>query len=163
VTDLHAFKLGMRRLAAGVSLITTREDGTPYGLVATSVTSLTGDPPTLLVCVNAGTSSHDPLARSGTFCVNLLPHSAKDLADRFSDPTRRHERFVEADWTTLHTGAPSLRGAIATFDCTVEKAVRHHTHTIFIGRIEAIALDEAPIAPLVYLDGRYHELRERAA
>jgi flavin reductase len=163
MTDLHAFKRGMRRLASGVSLITTRHEGTPYGLVATSVTSLTGDPPTLLVCVNAGTSSHDPLALSGTFCVNLLPESAQELADRFSDPARRHERFVETEWTTLCTGAPSLRTAIATFDCTVEKTLRHHTHTIFIGRIEEIALDEAPIAPLVYLDGRYHGLRERAA
>lgn len=154
------FRMGMRRLAAGVSLITTVEDGRRHGLVATSVASLSSEPPSLLVCVNRSTSSHEPITRSGIFCVNLLAQGQDPVAAQFSSSKRRDERFSDGAWTTLATGAPVLEGSLAAFDCRVDHSLDYGTHTIFIGLIESIWLYDAEVAPLLYVDGAFRTLAE---
>jgi flavin reductase len=149
----------MRRLCAGVSLITTSHEGTPYGLIVTSATALTGEPPTLLVCVNKQTSSHDPLIKAGIFCVNLLTEHDENVAGQFSSSARRHERFQDANWTTLVTGAPVYRGALATFDCAVDRIIPYETHSIVIGAIKAVHLTDDKADPLLYLGGRYRRIQ----
>jgi flavin reductase len=156
--DSADFRLGMRRLPAGVSLITTRDGDTPYGLVATSVSSLSADPPTLLVCVNKSASSHDPLLRAGIFCVNVLANENEPEAARFASSGNRESRFAEGGWISLVTGAPVFEGALAAFDCVTAHAISYQSHTIFIGEIKTIHLPERQIEPLVYLDGRYRNL-----
>lgn len=154
------FRMGMRRLAAGVSLITTVEEGQRHGLVATSVTSLSGEPPSLLVCINRSTSSYEPITRSGIFCVNLIAEGQDHVAAQFSSSKRRDERFGDGAWTTLATGAPVLEGALAAFDCRVDHSLDYGTHTIFIGLIESIWLYDAKVAPLLYVDGAFRTLAE---
>ena len=150
------FKLGMRRLAAGVSLVTTRdEQGRPHGMIATSVTSVCLTPPSLLTCINKTASSHDALARAGIFCVNLLAEDADDIALRFSSSSFRDTRFAGDIWNELETGAPVLDGAIASFDCRVTSAIEASSHTIFIGEVVAVRLPQQTAAPLVYLDGAF--------
>lgn len=150
------FKLGMRRLAAGVSLITTRDPaGGRHGLIATSVTSVSMAPPTLLVCINKSASSHDALREAGVFCVNLLADRADEVARRFSSSELRELRFAEGNWSTLQTGAPALDGALASFDCEISKVVDASTHTIFIGGVVDVRLSDQQISPLLYLDGAF--------
>lgn len=91
------FKSGMRRLAAGVSLITTTFNGEHHGLVATSVCSVSAEPPSLLVCVNQVASSHSAIQQAGFFCVNLLAQDDDELAKRFSDPAARATRFADRE------------------------------------------------------------------
>ena len=162
--DLARFKQAMRRLASGVALITTTRDGTPHGLVATSVTSVSGEPPSLLVCVNRTASAHDPILEARVFCVNLLASHNEAVAGTFTDPARRADRFSVGTWDVLETGAPRLVGALASFDCEVAEAMVYGTHTIFIGNVRAIGLQtEGAGEPLLYLDGRYHRLATAAA
>ena len=161
--DADLFKRGMRRLAAGVSIVTTCESGEPRGMLATSVCSVSAEPPTLLVCVNRNTASHAAISRAGFFCVNLLSESDDKLADRFSIPAERGRRFLDREWTTLVTGAPALVGALASFDNEVVEAVDVQSHTVFIGRVKAVELWQPDIASLVYLDGQFDILRGRAA
>lgn len=150
------FKLGMRRLAAGVSLITTRDEiGMRHGLIATSVTSVCLTPPSLLTCINKSASSHDALAKAGIFCVNLLPEGADDIAMHFSSSRFRDVRFVQGNWSELETGSPVLDDAIASFDCRITSAIEASSHTIFIGEVVGVRLPEQPIAPLLYLDGAF--------
>lgn len=150
------FKLGMRRLAAGVSLVTTRdEQGYPHGMIATSVTSVCLTPPSLLTCINKTASSHDALARAGIFCVNLLAEDADDIALRFSSSKFRDSRFAGDIWSKLETGAPSLDSAIASFDCRVSNSIEASSHTIFIGEVVAVRLPQQTTAPLLYLDGAF--------
>ncbi|HWK64030.1 MAG TPA: flavin reductase family protein [Rhizobiaceae bacterium] len=150
------FKLGMRRLAAGVSLITTRDEaGHWHGMVATSVTSVCLTPPSLLTCINKSASSHDALAKAGIFCVNLLGEGADEVALRFSSSKFRDARFSEGSWSELETGAPVLDGAIASFDCRVMNAIDAASHTIFIGEVVAVRLPEHLNSPLLYLDGTF--------
>lgn len=150
------FKLGMRRLAAGVSLITTRDvDGRPHGMIATSVTSVTLTPPSLLTCINKNVSSHDALAQAGHFCVNLLAEGDDEVAMRFSSSKFRDVRFAEGVWSELETGSPVLEGAIASFDCRITNAIEASSHTIFIGEVVAVRLRDQATAPLLYLDGAF--------
>ena len=150
------FKMGMRRLAAGVSLITTRDiHGRPHGMIATSVTSVTLSPPSLLTCINKNVSSHDALAEAGHFCVNLLAEGDDEVAMRFSSSKFRDARFTEGSWTELETGSPVLDGAIASFDCRITNAVEASSHTIFIGEVVAVRLREQTISPLLYVDGSF--------
>jgi len=150
------FKLGMRRLAAGVSLITTRDEtGMRHGLIATSVTSVCLTPPSLLTCINKSVSSYDALTKAGVFCVNLLPQGADDIAMRFSSSRFRDIRFAEGNWSELETGSPVFEDAIASFDCRITSAIDASSHTIFIGEVVSIRLPERPTSPLLYLDGAF--------
>lgn len=151
-----AFKVGMRRLAAGVTIITAMHDGARNGLTATAVTSLSADPPQLLVCVNRTATAHDLIHRGAALCVNILGQEHRPLAARFAgmDGVHGPERFDIGAWTTLETGSPVLADAIAAFDCVVAEAFDSATHTIFIGRVVGIRARETGRA-LVYEAGRF--------
>jgi flavin reductase (DIM6/NTAB) family NADH-FMN oxidoreductase RutF len=154
-----ALRHGMRRLAAGVTIITTLDGGAPNGLTATAVTSLTVTPPHLLVCVNRTAAAHAAIGRSGRFCVNALAQEHRELAARFAGAGGIHgsERFAAGTWTTLATGAPVLVDALAAFDCTVANAVDVATHSIFIGLVVALsARDDG--AALLYEAGSFGRL-----
>jgi flavin reductase len=164
VIDSALFKRGMRRLAAGVSIITTLEQSIPYGLVATSVCSVCAEPePSLLVCVNLTSSCHDAINRAGIFCVNLLSSNDIDLARRFSSSESRARRFEECPWVSLVTGAPALPSTLASFDCEITRVIPVHSHTIFIGAVRDIKLWQGDVDALLYLDGRYGVLSSSAA
>ena len=146
----------MRHQAGAVTLIATGKKGKRTGMPATAVCSLTDTPPTLLICVNESASSHDVIAETGCFSVNLLsPHHA-DLVGVFMGKTglAGEARFDDAQWHTLATGAPVLKDALASFDCEVTDTKKVSTHTIYIGEVRAgKARDEAD--PLVYFRGGF--------
>jgi len=155
--DAAAFKKGMRHLAASVTLITTCEGKARGGLTATAVCSVSADPPQILVCVNKSASAHDTIGSAGFFCVNILAPDHRKIAERFAgmDGVEGDARFGDmAEWSTLTTGAPVLKGCPVSFDCKLVSEVSAGTHTIYIGQIIDIALD--PVAlPLVYADGNF--------
>ncbi|MFL5334823.1 MAG: flavin reductase family protein [Geminicoccaceae bacterium] len=150
---------GMRRLAAGVTIVTTGLGELRAGLTATSVCSLTAEPPRLLVCVHRDADTHDIILQSRVFAVNVLMSSQRELADHFGrrDTSPALDKFVLGEWTRGSTGAPVLLGAAANFECGLVEAVEASTHTILIGEIEAARFDEGASA-LVYHDRTYHRL-----
>lgn len=149
------FKLGMRRLASGVSIVATTDERGPKGFLATSVSSLALDPsPCLLVCVNKSTSSHDAFIRTQVFSVNLLAGRQVDIARRFSLPELRDARFESGAWEILETGAPIYRDALASFDCRLMTTFTVQTHTVLIGRAVAVRSADTAVEPLIYYDGR---------
>ena len=154
-----AFKQGMRCLAAGVTIVTTLHDGQRSGLTATAVTSLSADPPQILVCVNRSAAAHDPIHRGSLMCVNVLAHAHQHLAARFAGQKGvfGEDRFGAGRWTTLVTGAPVLADALASFDCVVTERVQASTHTIFIGRVVGVCT-RPKARPLVYASGTYARL-----
>lgn len=145
-----SFKEAMARLAGGVSLVTTRDgQGIPLGMVATAVTSVSAEPPTVLVCVNRSASLYSHLQEQGIFCVNFLAQDHRDLVTRFSSSTARASRFDGGGWMQLTTGAPVLEDALASLDCRLEGRVENGTHTVFLGQVlEAKA--GAPRPPLIH-------------
>ena len=150
------FKRGMRRLAAGVSIVTTLDEDVSHGLLATSVSSVCAEPePTLLVCVNRNSSIHDVIHRSKIFCANVLSADDVELAQRFSVPELRASRFERGSWVSLATGAPALASALASFDCELTQVVPVYSHTIFVGVVRDLKLWQNDIDALLYLDGQY--------
>ncbi len=153
------FRAALRHLAGAVSVITARHGAQRSGLVATSVTGLSADPATLLVCVNQSSSTYPLIRDAGAFAVNVLPADRQDLAERFSGRHghRGDERYESALWSTLETGAPILADALVGLDCEVEDIVPRHSHGIVIGRVRATASQPAQ-AGLLYWRGGYRAL-----
>jgi flavin reductase (DIM6/NTAB) family NADH-FMN oxidoreductase RutF len=153
------FIAGMRQLAAGVSVITTAHRGRRAGLTATAVCSVSAAPPQLLACINRSAEAHDLIRAAGLFAVNVLASHQRPLAERFSGVLGLHgpERFAAGTWTGLATGAPVLDPCLAAFDCVVTEAVSAATHTVFIGRVEAVRT-RPDLSPLLYVEGDYRLL-----
>ena len=154
--DTELFKQGMRRLLSGIALVTTRCEEKPFGLVATSVSALAADPPSLIVSINRSASCHDPLITSGVFCVNLLSANQSNLAAIFSSSTRRAERFTDDGWTHGEIGAPVFAASLASFECIVTDVVPKYTHAIVIGSVQRCTVHpDTRERPLAYFDGQY--------
>lgn len=148
----HQFRLAMRKLASTVTVLTTREADEHHGMAATAVTSLSTEPPSLLVCINRSASMHDPLHRSQLFCVNLLGVQHGPLCDAFGGKLTGAARFAVGDWASDGDGVRYLTDAPANIFCRLEQQHVYGTHTIFIGRVESIRVDPEG-QPLLYQAG----------
>ncbi|MFG1481127.1 flavin reductase family protein [Xanthobacter sp. V4C-4] len=154
--DLH--RGGMRHLASGVSVITTRDGETPVGLTATAVCSVTVDPPRMVVLVNKKVAAADAILASGALCINVLAADQEPLARVFAGMVEGvfgPARFEHGQWRTHITGAPALEGALATFDCRVVKVFDESTHHAFLCEVLA-APEPAGGVPLIYVNGAFH-------
>lgn len=151
-----SFRQAMRRLAGGVALVSTVHDGVRHGMTVTAVTSLTMDPPALVVSVNRHASAFDALVMSGQFCVNLLTQQHADLAVAFSRKPDGDARFANGAWRTNDAGLPALDGSVAAISCRLHDLVEFGTHAILIGAVEHLAIEpQQPTAPLIYLSGQF--------
>jgi flavin reductase (DIM6/NTAB) family NADH-FMN oxidoreductase RutF len=142
----------MRRLAATVSVVTTLENGVRYGMTATSVVSVSMEPPSLLVGINRRASIHDPLLRRGRFCVNLLLNKHQLCSDAFAGKLTATERFDVGTWCQDDQELPFLADALANVFCMVDQTLQYGSHTIVIGRVLDARVAH-PIEPLIHLDG----------
>lgn len=164
INDLQSrvslFKGAMRRLASGIALITSGTEEENYaGLVATAVTSLSMDPPTLLICVNKSGSAHPVIEQCGAICVNLLSEDDRDLVDIFGSSARRDERFKVGAFEPTVSGPPRLATALAAIECKVVQTFSYHTHTLFLGEVMDVKFREREqFQPLIYMDRTFHKL-----
>lgn len=154
--DADAFKLGMRQLAAGVSIVTTRWGSGRAGLTATAVCSVSAEPPQLLVCINQDSETYEAIRESGLLCVNLLDQRHEALARCFAGMTgkRGEGRFEEGRWGEMLTGAPKLEDALAAFDCRIRDVLHSGSHCIFVARVVDVAAEPGG-EPLLYMDGQF--------
>src|SRR5882724_2240949 len=150
------FRGAMRHLAGGVSVITAGRGKDITGMTVTSVSSLSVDPPTLIVSINRESSSWPLLKCYGVFGVNILTADQLDIAERFTGKhgLRGAERFAGAQWITRASGVPLLVGALAAIDCEVEDILERHSHAIVIGRVLDMQISTRTAA-LAYWQGRY--------
>lgn len=157
--DVDLFKDSMRHLAGAVSVITVGRGDDRTGFTATSVSSLSIEPPSILVSLNRSSSSWPVLQRHGTFAVNVLAHDQQHIADRFAGRggLKGADRYQGADWQELATGTLALKDALTVLDCELDEAIDRHSHSILIGRVRAITI-RGEAQPLVYWHGAYHHL-----
>lgn len=153
--DQLKFRNLMRHQAGAVTIIAVGKPGARTGLTATAMCSLTDSPPTILVCVNRNASAHRPIKSAKCFGVNVLALNQQPLAKRFSSKQLEGEaRFDKQDWKTLATGAPILKGTIASLDCELVAEHEVETHSIFIGRVKDGHFNEKA-EPLLYFRGDF--------
>lgn len=145
------------RFPTGVTVVTTCDvEGRPWGLTASSLTSVSLEPLYLLVCIGKGSRAHDAVATGERFAVNVLAADSVDLSRRFAllDPG---DRFDGVDYRTEVTGSPVLERAAAWLDCNVAQLHDAGDHTIVVG--EVLGCDADPDRePLVYHAGAYRSL-----
>jgi len=147
----------MGRFPTGVTVVTSCDaDGHPFGLTASSLTSVSLDPLYLLICIGKGSRSHDVLTAGTGFAVNVLGDDSADLSDRFAivDPGERFEGV--AHFRTVN-GSPILERAAAWLDCRIAQLHDAGDHTIVVGEVLSCDADSAR-EPLVYHAGGYREL-----
>lgn len=150
-----AFKAAMRRLAAGVTVVTSRHGPTLNGMTATAVCSVSAEPPLVLVAVNRASASHRVIERGKAFALNFLGDDQAELATYFAG--RDGKTFEEAPHRFGVTGCPLLEGCAAQLECVLESQHHEGTHTIFVGRVLHAKAGEA--SPLVYCDTAFRGLR----
>ena len=135
----EAFRLAMREFASGVAIVAAGHGEGRNGCTATSLCSLSVDPPTLIVCLARASATLKTVLAEGALGVSLLASEHADLADRFAGRRglRGVGRFDGYEWTSLTTGCPLLRDAVAVIDCEVEEVIERHTLAVVIGRVLA--------------------------
>lgn len=148
------FKSAMRRLAASVSIVVANGENGPIGMAATSITSLTVDPPAILVCVNRTTSLHALLVPTAPLSVNLLSRDQKDVSAAFGGGVPKEKRFGVGAWSSGANGLPELVGAQAILHCVIDAMLAYGTHSIVIARVLDAKVSDA-VSPLIYQDGAY--------
>jgi len=153
--DPRALRDALGCFLTGVTVITSREaDGTPRGFTANSFTSVSLDPPLLLVCVGKGALSHDVFTEAASFAVNVLSEDQRDVSGLFA--SKSEDKFAVASWRDGSLGTPLIEHTLAWFECTPEQTVDAGDHTILIGRIQDFGLAEK--RPLGYCRGNYVDL-----
>jgi len=155
--DAEAFRAVDAQHAAAVTIVTALLDGRFHGVTATAFSSVSADPPSVLVCINRNAGAHRAFSTARHFCVNLLAADQTELAARFSssDESVRRRRFDDVPLGTLVTGAPTIKGALGHIDCDVVSVMECKTHTVFIGLAVGIACNDQQAAPLLYMTRQY--------
>lgn len=155
----HQFRAGMRQLAGGVCIIATQFDGERHASTVTSVSSLSMDPPSMIVCVNSGSSIHAPLQAAGRLSINLLSASQLHVAQCCTgfDGRTGEARFAAGDWVAHRDGVPVLHDALASIICTIDAAWTGGSHSVMHCMVQEI-LAGPPGQPLVYANRRYGTL-----
>lgn len=161
--DLAAeFRRALRGIAATVCVITAVDGNRRHGMTVTSMTSLTMEPPALLVCLNQSAALVDLARVSQGFCVNILSEGQEDVSTAFSGGTKGEERFSVGKWHSEgETGLPYLEDAQSVLFCRKTAAFPYGTHTILIGEVVEVSMG-ASRRPLIYQDASYATLQSKS-
>ena len=152
------FRHVLGHFAAGVTVITTADgEGRATGLTATAFTSVSLDPPLVLICVSHKSQSYPTLLERGSFAVNFLRRDQEDISRRFA--TTRLDKFDGVPYRMSALNHPVLTEAIGHVECVTVNQHVEGDHTVLIGRVEAC---DTAIGgePLVYFRGKYAGLGE---
>ena len=156
---LDDYRLGMQRLASGVSVVTAvGADGTRYGLTATAVCALSWSPPSVVTCVNKKSRLADVIQEASTFAVNVLGTAHRHVAEAFAGQVsglRGSARFAYGKWSYSSDGVPVLEDAPACFICKVDDAIDRPTHLLLIGAVTDVRVARAETPLLVYFSHRF--------
>jgi flavin reductase (DIM6/NTAB) family NADH-FMN oxidoreductase RutF len=153
MTDTRPLRDAFGCFATGVTIVTSFDEGRkPVGFTANSFTSVSLDPPLLLVCPGKFASSLPAIRQTGVFGVNVLSAAQRPIAERFA--SRGVDRFLEGEWVEAESGVLLLEGACANFACSTVNEVDAGDHLVLIGRIDSFR-SAGERQPLLYLRGSY--------
>ncbi len=156
------FRQVLGRFATGVGVLTTVVDGLVHGMTANAVTSVSLDPPLVLVCVGRTALMAERVTRSGCFAISFLAAEQQGLSAWFADPSRPDDarQFAGVPTRVAATGAPVIEGGVGFVDCHVHAVHDGGDHLIVVGRVQALG-EGGATDPLVYYRSRYGTLSEQ--
>jgi len=147
------FLRAMRGITSTVTVLSARDGESKEAMTATSVASLSLDPPTMLVCINHEATIHNIMKEGLGFCINILSVGQEGLADVCSVKEKEEQRFLEASWSEFE-GIPYNQESQSNMFCNCIKTIEHTTHTIYLGEIIKV-FNQGSFKPLLYKDGNY--------
>jgi len=151
--DQAAFRDALRGWASGVTVVTSRSGDKVHGMTVSAFSSVSADPPLVMVCANRSSTTHGIIEEGGVFAVNILAAHQQDVSNVFASSADEDTRLRQVSWTEGQTGAPLIDEALASLECRVTSAHREGSHTIYVGRVEAVHTTDAE--PLLYYRGGY--------
>lgn len=150
--DDRLFRNAMGKFATGVTVITTNVNGTIHGMTANAFMSVSLNPKLVVISIGEKASMLEHIKQSGTFTVNILSAQQQELSMLFAGQLKEKR---EVQFSDLQ-GAPTIEGALAQISCEVASTYVEGDHTLFIGSVKDIQLEEGE--PLLFFNGRYGSL-----
>jgi flavin reductase (DIM6/NTAB) family NADH-FMN oxidoreductase RutF len=153
--DEARFRQALGYFASGVTVVTTGHAGELHGMTVSSFSSLSLNPPLVLICIDKSVASNAAILQAGQFVVNILERRQEHISRRFA--TAESDKFKGVAWHTGTLGLPVLDRVLAVIECRLYGTADGGDHTIFIGEVIDATVEDG--APLLYYRRGYHELR----
>ena len=150
------FRSALGSFPSGVTVVTTRGADHTYGMTANAFSSLSLDPPLILVCAKAGGEGHELIDANGIFAVNILASDQEPISNYFASRERPRGRdaFSEISHRAGISGSPIIDGCVAYLDCRLERSFEAGDHVVFVGEVVTLGIDPEA-EPLLFHGGRY--------
>lgn len=142
-----------RSFITGVTIVTTMTDDGPRGLAVNAFSSLSLDPPLVLVCVQKTSSTYGALFERDAIGINIVAADQSDVVGTFA--SKDADKFAQVRWHPGATGVPILDGATAHMEATIRERLQSLTHTLFVARVTSAATNDRP--PIVYSAGKLYD------
>ena len=152
--DAQELRRLMSRWTTGVAVVTSRGEDGPRGATTNAFTSLSLDPPLVLVCLDRSSHTLQAARESGRFCVNVLATGQEEVARRFATKLSGEEKLAAVPYEIRANGIPALQGTLAWVVCELIRDVEGGDHAILIGRPREAGIDPHA-APLVFFGGDF--------
>lgn len=156
IVEQNQYKHVIGHFTTGVSIITVRNNGIDFGITASAVSSVSVEPPMLLVCINKSTGTCHAISESKTFTVNIMTETQKDLALQFARANT--DKFQNVDFSYGELGNPVLNQTLAYLECRVVEEVIGGTHSVFLAEVHTAHADSGE--PLIYFRGKFGHFKE---
>ncbi len=153
------FKKALQLWASGVAVVTSQSE--KYGLRGMTVTafsSVSAEPPQILVCLNQSADTGENIDQNQRFAVNILNADQQDISNNFSGGSSQEQRFANAVWHFGVTGVPILDESLMSLECKVIDKVSAGTHWVIIGEVQEVTSRSGK--PLLYFRSNYRELAD---
>ncbi len=147
------FLQSMRGITSTVTVVSAKNGENKQAMTATSVASLSLDPPSMLVCINHEASIHEVMKEGLGFCINILSLGQENLANICSVKEKEEQRFLEGNWSELEN-IPYNSDSQSNLFCNCVQAIQNSTHTIYVGEVTKV-INKNTFDPLLYKDGNY--------
>ncbi len=155
----EALRDTLRFWATGVSIVSARHNGIQHGMTVSSFTSLSLEPPLVMVSLEKITRTHGLVDASGAFGVTFLAREQQAISDRFAGmATELQNRYAGLKTFALQTGSPLLEGGLAWVDCRVTERHAAGTHTVFFAEVLEVRAAGEGGQPLLYFNRAYRQL-----
>ncbi|WP_313693552.1 flavin reductase family protein [Halorarum halobium] len=156
MVEQDQFRQVMGNFATGVTVVTTTVDGDDHAMTVNSFASVSLDPPLVLFNADKGTTSHDLIAESERYAVNVLSAEQEWLSNRFAGEHKEmDDPWEDVTFRREATGSPIVEEAICYMDCTLTESYDGGDHTIYLGHVEEMGVQEPDAAPLTFFRGQY--------
>lgn len=148
----------MRAWTSGIAVVTASHEGEQHGMTVSSFTSISLEPPLIMISVQTGSRTHKLASQANGFAVTILADDQQEISDRFAGRIPDAEdRLAGIETETLVTGAPFIKGGLAYLDCRVSQSIEVGTNTLFLAEVVS-ARGNGEGDPLVYHDRAYRKL-----